>query len=355
MHIFHICVKGEIMRENMKHHLPLHKFKPQEKCKGGYRIRATQNDFPALKGMSFYKLIVHPKAVREPHWHANADELGYCLKGELLVSIYGNRNMRESFIVSKGDAFLIPSGALHSIENVGDRTAEVILQFSHEEPEDFDLSTVFGKFTNKVLGNTWGIEASHFHSLDRRLRKTLIAELKESSLISKETRYKSPYQFGLESSTPLLGNEGGEARVARQNVWPILQRQALYSLLLTGDGMREPHWHPETAEMGYVAKGKGRMTIILPSGKVDTYTMEEGDIYFIPKAYPHHIENLNRGDLHLLIFFDQPMPQDIGFTGSIKSMPDEVLSNTLKLKKSLFSKLPTYYEDLFIVKKINSL
>ncbi|MBX7067386.1 MAG: cupin domain-containing protein [Parachlamydiales bacterium] len=338
---------------SIKHHLPFRQFNPPEKCKGGYRLRATKSSFPVLQGMSFYKLALHSRAVREPHWHANADELGYCLQGNLLVSIYGNRNMRESFLVCEGEAFFIPSGALHAIENVGKKTAEIILQFSNEEPEDFDLSTVFGVFSDSVLGNTWGMQSSHFRELKRPSKKSLIAQLNGSTEISKADRYVSPYQFGLEASAPLISNPGGTAKVARQNVWPILKRQALYSLHLTGKGMREPHWHPETAEMGYIAKGKGRMSIISPSGKVDTYQMKQGDIYFIPKAYPHHIENLSSSGLQVMIFFDQPMPQDVGFSASLKSFSDEVLASSIQSSKELFTKLTSYYEDLFIVGKKN--
>lgn len=343
------------MAEHMKHHLSFHKLDPQDKASGGYRTKATKSNFPALHNMAFYRLILHQHAVREPHWHANADELGYCLKGKVLVSIYGNQNSKESFLVKEGSAFFIPSGALHSIENVGKVSAELIFQFSHEEPEDFGLSSAFGMFSNAVLGNTWNISSSHFKTMKRLSKEAFIAKVGKSTAITKEMHYHSPYQFALEESSPLISNPGGSAKVARKNVWLILQRQALYSLKLTGKGMREPHWHPETAELGYVAKGKGRMSILSPSGKIESYKMEAGDLYFIPKAYPHHIENLGSSELHLLIFFDQPMPQDIGFTGSVKSSSDEVLSGVMHCKKELFERLPTYYEDRFIVQKKNSL
>ena len=107
--------------------------------------------------------------------------------------------------------------------------------------------------------------------------------------------------------------------------------------------------------MGYVVSGQGKMSILSPTGKADTYQMQEGDIYFIPKAYPHHIENIDSSDLHILVFFDQAMPQDIGFSGSIKSFSDEILASVLHCPKELFEKLPTYYEDLFIVSKKNPL
>ena len=337
----------------MKHHFSFHKLKPQDKSEGGYRTRATKSNFPALQNMSFYKLTLHIKSIREPHWHANADELGYCLKGKLLVSIYGNQNLKETFVIESGEAFLIPSGSLHSIENIGKETAEAILQFSHEEPEDFGLSSVFGMFSNSVLGNTWNVPANHFKTMKRLSKESFIAKLNHPTTVDKEMRYPSPHRFALEESSPLLSSPAGSAKVARNNVWPALKHQALYSLRLSGKGMREPHWHPSTAELGYVAKGTGRMSILSPSGKVDTYEMVAGDLYFIPKAYPHHIENLKSSELHLLIFFDQSMPQDIGFTGSVKSSPDEVLSGVMHCKKEVFEQLPTYYEDLLIVKKKN--
>ena len=337
----------------MSHLFQFSRLKPQNINNGGSRILATKSNFPALQGMSLYKLMLNPKAVREPHWHANADELGYCLQGKALVSIFATGNVKSTFQIEKGQAFFIPSGSLHSIENVGEDPIEIILQFSSDTPEDFALSTSFGMFSDAVLGNTWHVPANKFQSFKRTTKEVFIAEGKTPFNIPDDAHYHTVYQYNLDTASPLVSTQGGTAKVARKDVWPILHRQALYSLLLNGAGMREPHWHPETAELGYVEKGKGRMSIMSPSGKIDTYVMEPGDIYFIPKAYPHHIENLTDEDLHLLIFFDQPMPADIGFTASIKSFPNEVLTEVLKIPKDFFTSLPTYYQDLFIVEKIN--
>ena len=59
--------------------------------------------------------------------------------------------------------------------------------------------------------------------------------------------------------------------------------------------MREPHWHPRTAEMGFVLEGRARMTVLSPGATVDTFELSPGDMYFIPRAYPHHIENIGAG------------------------------------------------------------
>lgn len=338
-----------------EHLFKFSKLAPQEQTIGGNRTKASKKNFQTLSGMSFYKLVLYPKGVREPHWHANADELGYCLKGEVLISLYATDDTKATFLVKAGEAFFIPSGSLHHIENMSQTDAELILSFSSDDVEDFGLSSTFGQFSNAVLGNTWDLDQSIFASLNRSTHPVFASLVKHSSLILDDYRYKNPYRFNLQGSEPLLINAGGSARMARQDVWPILRHQALYALILTGKGMREPHWHPETSELGYVEKGKGRMSILNPAGVIDTYTMEAGDIYFIPKAYPHHIENLEGEELRLLIFFDQALPRDIGFTGSVRSYSNEVLAATLNCKPEFFNQLTKYYKDLFIVNKKNSI
>lgn len=336
-----------------KHLLHLCKLTPDEKTEGGMRIKANKKNFPVLEGMSIYKLILHENGVREPHWHANADEMGYCVKGEVVVNIYNTGDTRSFFLVKEGEVFWIPSGALHDIENVGEGQAELILTFSHEDVEDFNLSTTLSLFSDAVLGNTWNVKKEVFEDLPKPKLSAFAALRKSLTKIPDETRYSTPFRYNLEGSQPILINEGGSARVARENVWPLAKTRALYSLKLTGIGMREPHWHPETAELGYVKQGTGRMSIYHPSGKVDTFQMQAGDVYYIPKAYPHHIENLTNDLLHILVFFDQGMPKDIGFTGSIHSYSDDVLASITKATPEFFHKLPKYYADSFIVKKTN--
>ncbi len=99
----------------------------------------------------------------------------------------------------------------------------------------------------------------------------------------------NPYKFACEAHPPLLSAPVGSAIVARRDTWAALKHQAMYSLRIQGIGMREPHWHPETAELGYVLEGRARMTIQQPGGSSETYELEPGDVYFIPHAWPHHI------------------------------------------------------------------
>ncbi|MGV7852265.1 cupin domain-containing protein, partial [Mycobacterium kansasii] len=35
--------------------------------------RLTGDNFPILRGMSIKRVVIHPGAMRTPHWHANAN------------------------------------------------------------------------------------------------------------------------------------------------------------------------------------------------------------------------------------------------------------------------------------------
>ena len=116
--------------------------------------RVTADSLPILSGMSIKRIVINPGAMRTPHWHANANELTYCVSGTALVSVLDDGSSFASFVVTAGQMFHVDSGSLHHIENIGTDVAEFIITFSSERPEDFGFGATFGAFTDAVLGNT---------------------------------------------------------------------------------------------------------------------------------------------------------------------------------------------------------
>lgn len=115
----------------------------EESALGSMR-RVTADNFPILKGLSIKRVLLNPGAMRTPHWHANANELTYCVSGTALVSVLDNGSSFSTFIVTAGQMFHIDSGSLHHIENIGADVAEFIIAFRSERPEDFGLGATFG-------------------------------------------------------------------------------------------------------------------------------------------------------------------------------------------------------------------
>ena len=158
---------GVAMKKSSMHVVSLTGQEPSLQVPGGSMTHVDASVFPILERLSIRRLLLAPRGVREPHWHANCHELTYCVRGEALVTIFGNQSARASFAVAAGEMFFVPSGALHHIENTGATEAEFILAFSHERPEDFGLSGTFGAMTDAVLGNTYDLPASAFAALKR--------------------------------------------------------------------------------------------------------------------------------------------------------------------------------------------
>lgn len=308
---------------------------------------------PVMKRLSMRRLLLSLLAVREPHWHANAHELGYCLRGNALMTIAASHSVRHNFTLSPGDMFFVPSGALHHIENIGNDEAEFVLAFSHEKPEDFGISGSFGAMTDSVLANTFGLKTEDFKPLKRSTADTYIGRRANKAVIEEQAYHPDPLRYCLEATPPQIAFDAGSAHTAKVDLWPALKNISMFSVRITDIGMREPHWHPETAEMGYVTSGKGRMTILSPGGHTETFEITPGDTYFIPRAYPHHIENIGSGTLHILIFFDQPIPGDVGFQTLPTCYAREVLEATFKVGDGALPKFPRSWVDPLIVPRSN--
>ncbi|HEV7418919.1 MAG TPA: cupin domain-containing protein [Mycobacterium sp.] len=327
----------------------------------GTITRVTADDFPILSGMSIKRIVLNPGAMRTPHWHANANELTYCVSGTSLVSVLDSYSKFASFTVTAGEMFHIDSGSLHHIENIGEEPAEFILSFRSERPEDFGLAAAFGAMTDAVLGNTYDLPAADFAKIRRDTADRRLAGRADAPVVPSTAAFDDPHKFAVEAQSPPVGIAVGSARLARLQFWPALKDLSMYSLRIREDGMREPHWHPITAEMGYVHAGSGRMTVMEPDGTLDTWYLEEGDVYFIPRAYPHHIEvveapgslRYSQPDIHFAIFFDQPTPGDIGYRASASAYSREVLAATFNVHIDDLPDFPFTKVDPLIVTRSN--
>jgi oxalate decarboxylase len=315
--------------------------------------RITADDLPILKNLSIKRVVLNPGAMRTPHWHANANELTYCVSGTALVSILDDGSRFSSFVITAGQMFHAASGSLHHIENVGDEVAEFIVAFRHERPEDFGFGATLGAFSDAVLGNTYDLPASDLAKIRRASADRALAARIGDPVIPGSAYFSDPHRFDVEAQQPGLNYVSGNARFARDQFWPILKDISMYSLRVSDVGMREPHWHPVTAEMGYVQHGDARMTVMNPDGALDTWTMTAGDVYFVPRAYPHHIENVGTDEWHFLIFFDQPTPADIGYRASASAYSREVLAAAFDTHIEDLPRFPFTPADPLIVDRVN--
>jgi len=337
-----------------KHTTSLLDAEPYYNTELGSLRAVTAEQLPILKNLSIKRLILSPSSIREPHWHANANELAYCVHGTVLVNILDTGNVFSTFVIETGQMFHIESGSLHHIENISNAEAEIVICFRHENPKEFALSASMGAMTDAVLGNTYDHHSSDWSKITRNTQPKYIVQRKEDPDIPSTAYFPDPHKYDIEEMNPPVVSEVGSNRTARNQFWPALHNMSMYSLRVEEIGMREAHWHPETAELGYVAEGEARMTIMDPDGSTDTYILKKGDMYYVPVSYPHQIEVIGNEKVHLLIFFDQANPKDVGYRTSVTAMSRQTLASTLGTSETDLQRFPFTTKDPLIVRKKNS-
>jgi oxalate decarboxylase len=336
---------------------------PQISNISGSRTIVNADNFPIFNGNGMAAYLLHLKqgGVYEPHWHPNAAELSYCINGRAIMTIFSPNAGYDSFTIDPGELVFVPRGYIHDIENTSDQEAKFITAFNYEQPQEIGISGSVGSMPDRVLNATFGIRPpapTFFNGFNNKSPKDIVIGSKPANVLgaaaaaadNSMTRIANPHKFNLEGIPPQVQTAGGTVALGNANTFPILNGLACYSLRLKPNGIREPHWHPNAAELDYVIEGRARMTILSPGGSVDTFEVSPGQIVFIPPAYFHYIENPDSiNNMHFAVFFGHEKPEDIGISGALSAYSNEVLAAVFNLDPALFNKLPKLEEDVFVV------
>ena len=135
---------------------------PHRVFDGGREWRVDSSAFPISTTITGAVLELDPGALRELHWHPNADEWEYVIKGEVNVSMFGSHGRYRTEKLSAGDVGYIPQGYGHSIENVGSEECQVLIGFNTGTYQTIDLSQWIAGNPPDVLATNFGKPAALF-------------------------------------------------------------------------------------------------------------------------------------------------------------------------------------------------
>jgi oxalate decarboxylase len=113
---------------------------PHGTFQGGREWRVDSSRFPIAKTITGVVLDLDPGALRTLHWHPNADEWQYVLDGSVSVTLFGSHGRTRTEQLQQGDVGYIPQGYGHSIENIGEKPARVLIGFNSGIYQTIDLS-----------------------------------------------------------------------------------------------------------------------------------------------------------------------------------------------------------------------
>ncbi|MQA91254.1 MAG: cupin domain-containing protein [Gemmatimonas sp.] len=123
-----------------KHRYPLMAQQPRRAPGGGSQRVVTVNDFAISTTMVGSVIELQPGALRELHWHPNADEWQYYIEGQAEMGVFlaeGNAVIDQ---FEAGDAGYVPMGAGHYIKNIGTDVLKVLIGFNSGHYQAIDLS-----------------------------------------------------------------------------------------------------------------------------------------------------------------------------------------------------------------------
>jgi oxalate decarboxylase family bicupin protein len=138
----------------------------------GGQVRITDSSiFPISKTVSAAHLEIAPGALREMHWHPNADEWTYFKKGRARVTIFAAEGNARTFNYMAGDVGIVPRNMGHYVENLSDdEPLEILEIFRSDAFQDFSLAQWLGRTPPRMI-------ADHLYASDPDLAKEFLKKI----------------------------------------------------------------------------------------------------------------------------------------------------------------------------------
>jgi oxalate decarboxylase len=141
---------------------------PHAVFRGGREWRIDSTRFPISTTVTGVILDLEPGALRELHWHPNADEWQYVIEGDVSVTMFGSHGRFRIEQLHPGDVGYIPQGYGHSIENIGSEVSRLLIGFNTGIYEAVDLSAWIAGNPVDILVPNFNKPASLFEKFPRK-------------------------------------------------------------------------------------------------------------------------------------------------------------------------------------------
>ncbi|WFU78572.1 cupin domain-containing protein [Bradyrhizobium sp. CIAT3101] len=150
------------------HRFALMAQKPRVSTAGGQLYVASAKEFPVSSTMTGTVLKLRSGAMHEPHWHTDANEWHYVLKGRTRVTLFAFDKRVAVADLSAGECAYIPANCGHSIQNIGQEDAEVIGVLDSGTYHESSLGDWLAKAPRHLLANNFGVSEAAVANFGRK-------------------------------------------------------------------------------------------------------------------------------------------------------------------------------------------
>jgi oxalate decarboxylase len=309
---------------------------------GGWAKEATVAEFPVSEKLAGVLMSLNPGGLRELHWHANAAEWAYVIKGQCRVTTINPQGQSQIADFAAGDVWYFPRGFGHSIQGIGAEDCLFVLVFDNgyfSEFGTFSISDWVGHTPPEVLAKNFGVPASTFANFPKR--EVYIAKGPVPPPLPADPAPGTINPGTLTHRYRLLAQRpdtypGGTNRLVSQREFPISATITGALMRIKPGGMRELHWHPNADEWQYYIGGRARMSVFGSHGRVRLEEFNAGDVGYVPQGYGHYIENAGSEDLELLIVLNNGTYESISLANWMGANPHLLLATNFEVPESTF-------------------
>jgi oxalate decarboxylase len=304
---------------------------------GGWSREVTVRELPISTTMAGVNMRLKPGAIRELHWHKEA-EWAYMLAGGARITAIDadGRNFIDDLGV--GDLWNFRAGLPHSIQALAEG-CEFLLVFddgAFSENETFLLTDWMAHTPLAVLAKNFGISEAALADIpkdpdhERYIFNGEVPPALASDVV------QGPAGTAMRMTHRLLEQEpvevpGGRVRIVDSSNFPAASTIAAALVELDPGAMRELHWHPTNDEWQYYISGQGQMTVFASGGHARTFDYQAGDVGYVPFAMGHYILNTGTEPLRFLEMFKSSRYADVSLNQWLSLTPPELVKAHLNL------------------------
>jgi oxalate decarboxylase len=124
---------------------------PPLESPGGRVWIADSTNFPAATTIAAALVEVEPGALRELHWHPNADEWQYYISGSARMTVFAASGTARTFDYEAGDVGYVPFAMGHYVENTGESPLRFLELFRSDRFADVSLNRWLARTPSQLV------------------------------------------------------------------------------------------------------------------------------------------------------------------------------------------------------------
>ncbi|AKH65265.1 MULTISPECIES: cupin domain-containing protein [Photorhabdus] len=164
---------GGLNNAPLTHRYELMKKKPFFENDAGSIHKVSSLEFPISTTITGIIEIIKPGAVRELHWHPNANEWQYYISGKGRMTVFGSHGHAQTEKYEPTDVGYVPQGFGHYIENIGNEDLKVLVVLDNGIYQDISLSDWLAKTPSYLLADNFNNQIADW--VDRPKDKLVIS------------------------------------------------------------------------------------------------------------------------------------------------------------------------------------